>query len=161
MIKAFATGRVAHNNDPHTTTATSPFFAARGYDTLITVFPDIEVTDPRAKHVAINFDEIQKFLRERVNDAQDTMSKYANRSAWEAACTYIRTYVPTTYVRGRIIQTDCMLPMVNQRVPCLFLTASYKLAWRGFRPAIPLKPFTSRGIMLSPVAIACSLSVSS
>lgn len=70
LIKAVAVGWVAYYNTPRAITGVSPFFSTRGYDPLIAVFPEAEVTDPRAKHVTINFDEIQKFLRERMKDAQ-------------------------------------------------------------------------------------------
>ena len=33
----------------------------------------------RAKHLAINFNEVHKLLRWRMRDSQDTMSKYANQ----------------------------------------------------------------------------------
>ena len=46
---------------------------------MISVYPDVEVTDLRAKHFAMNFDEVHKFLRDRMKDAQDTMQKYANQ----------------------------------------------------------------------------------
>ena len=70
----------AYNNAPHESTGISPFFATRGYDPLIAIHPDAEVTDLRARHYAINFDEIHKFLRDRMKDAQDTMSRYADRN---------------------------------------------------------------------------------
>src|SRR5258706_1558987 len=54
----------AYNNTPHATTGVSPFFATCGYDPLIAVFPDAEVMDLCAKHFAINFDKIHKFLQE-------------------------------------------------------------------------------------------------
>src|SRR5882757_5063954 len=38
----------AYNNAPHATTGVSPFFATLGYDPLITIHPDIEVTDLHA-----------------------------------------------------------------------------------------------------------------
>ena len=57
----------------------SPFFATCGYDPLISVYPDVKVTNLHAKHFAMNFDEVHKFLRDRMKDAQDTMQKYANQ----------------------------------------------------------------------------------
>jgi transposase InsO family protein len=54
----------AYNNAPHSSTGVSPFFATRGYDPLIAVHPDAEVTDLCAKHFAINFDEVHRFLRD-------------------------------------------------------------------------------------------------
>jgi transposase InsO family protein len=54
----------AYNNAPHASTGVSPFFATRGYDPIIAIHADAEVTDLRARHFAINFDENHKFLRE-------------------------------------------------------------------------------------------------
>ena len=36
---------VAYNNAPHAITGISPFFATHGYNPLVTVCPDAEVTD--------------------------------------------------------------------------------------------------------------------
>ena len=74
------------------------------------------------------------------------MSEHANQERidpppFRGEATY--TYAPTTYVGGRINQTDYLLQLVNQHVPRLFPIASRKLAWSGFRPANPLEPFTS------------------
>ena len=48
------------------TTGISPFFATCGYDLLIAVYPDAEVMGLRAKHFAINFNKVHKFLRDRM-----------------------------------------------------------------------------------------------
>ena len=69
----------AYNNAPHASTGVSPFFATRGYDPLIAIHPDAEVTDLRAKHFAINFDEVHRFLRDHMSDTQETMRKYADQ----------------------------------------------------------------------------------
>ncbi len=53
-----------YNNAPHATTGISLFFATRGYDPLIAIFPDTEVTDLRAKHFTLNFNKVHKFLQE-------------------------------------------------------------------------------------------------
>ena len=68
----------AYNNAPHSSTGVSPFFMTRGYNPLIAVHPDTEVTDLRARHFAVNFDEIHRFLRDHMKEAQDTMSQSAN-----------------------------------------------------------------------------------
>ena len=68
----------AYNNAPHASTGVSPFFATKGYDPIIAVHPDAEVTDLRARHFAVNFDEIHQFLRDRMKDAQDAMTQSAN-----------------------------------------------------------------------------------
>lgn len=69
----------SYNNAPQASTGVSPFFATRGYDPLIAVYPDAEVTDLRARHFAVNFDEMHRFLCDRMKDAQDSMSRYANQ----------------------------------------------------------------------------------
>jgi len=91
----------AYNNAPHASTGVSPFFATRGYDPLIAVYPDAEVTDLRARHFAINFDEVHKFLRDRMQDAQDTMTRYANQDRLEPPPFRVgdRAYVRTDHIR--------------------------------------------------------------
>ena len=91
----------AYNNAPHATTGVSPFFATRGYDPLIAVYPDAEVTDLRARHFAVNFDEVHKFLRNRMQDAQNTMSRFANQDRLEPPPFRIgdRAYVRTDHIR--------------------------------------------------------------
>jgi len=87
----------AYNNAPHVSTGVSPFFATCGYDPLIAVYPDAKVTDLRAKHFAINFDKVHKFLRGHMQDTQDSMAHYANQDHMESPlfrmgdCVYVRT----------------------------------------------------------------------
>ena len=88
------------SNAPHVTTRVSSF-ATRRYDPLIGVFPDAEVMDLRAIHIVINLNEIHRLLRERMNEAQDTMSKYAhqeriNRSPFRVGD---RVYEYTDHIR--------------------------------------------------------------
>jgi transposase InsO family protein len=91
----------AYNNAPHASTGVSPFFATRGYDPLIAIHPDAEVTDLRAKHFAVNFDEVHRFLRDRMADAQETMRKYADRDRIAAPPFRIgdRVFVYTDHIR--------------------------------------------------------------
>ena len=91
----------AYNNAPHASTGVSPFFATRGYDPLIAIHPDAEVTDLRAKHFAVNFDEVHRFLRDRMSDAQETMRKYADRDRIAPPPFRIgdRVYVYTDHIR--------------------------------------------------------------
>jgi len=60
----------------------SPFFATRGYDPIISVNPDIEVTDLRARHFAVHLDENHNFLREHMKDAQVSVSHTRTKTAW-------------------------------------------------------------------------------
>ena len=48
----------AYKNAPHASTGVSPFFATHGYDPLIAVHPDAEVTNLCARHFAVNFDKL-------------------------------------------------------------------------------------------------------
>jgi transposase InsO family protein len=85
----------AYNNAPHASTGVSPFFATKGYDPLMAVYPDAEITDLRAHHFAINFDEIHRFLRERMKDA---MTQSANdTSAVLGRQPRLLTYRPYSY----------------------------------------------------------------
>jgi len=69
----------AYNNAPHSSTGILPFFATRGYDPLIAIYPDAEITDLCACHFAVNFNKHHKFLCDRMKEAQETMTHYANQ----------------------------------------------------------------------------------
>jgi len=91
----------AYNNAPHASTGVSLFFVTHGYDPLIAIYPDAKVTDLCAKHFAINFDEVHKFLRGRMQDAQDSMAHYANQDCMESPPFRVgdRVYVRTDNIR--------------------------------------------------------------
>ena len=57
----------------------SPFFMTQGYNLLIAIHPDAEVTDLQAKHFAVNFDKVHHFLCDHMSDTQETMHKYADQ----------------------------------------------------------------------------------
>jgi len=69
----------AYNNVPHSSTGILPFFAMHGYNPLIAIYPDTEITDLHACHFAVNFNEHHKFLRDCMKEAQETMTHYANQ----------------------------------------------------------------------------------
>jgi len=52
LLQNLGSSRIRLHNAPHATTGVSPFFATRGYDPVISVHPDAEVTDLRARHSA-------------------------------------------------------------------------------------------------------------
>ena len=91
----------AYNNAPHACTGVSPFFATKGYDPLIAVHPDAEVTDLRARHFAINFNEIHRFLRNRMKDAQDSMIQSANNKRMQPPPFRVgdKVFVRTDHIR--------------------------------------------------------------
>jgi len=72
----------------------------RGYNSLIAVHPEAEVTDLRARQFSINFDEAHRFLRDRMKDAQDVMSYYANQDRMATAlfCIGDRLYVRVDHI---------------------------------------------------------------
>jgi hypothetical protein len=90
-----------YNNTPHASTGVSPFFATKGYDPLIAVCPDAEMTDLRARHFEINFDEIHRFLRDRMKDAQDAMTQSTNLERMKSPPFRIgdRVYLRTDHIR--------------------------------------------------------------
>ena len=90
-----------YNNAPHSSTGVSPFFTTRGYDLLIAVHPDAEVTNLCTHHFAVNFDEMNKFLHDWMQDAHDTMSKYANQDRIEPPPFQVsdRVYMHTDHIR--------------------------------------------------------------
>ena len=90
----------AYNNAPHSTTGVSPFFANKGYDPLIAVHPGAEITNLRARHYAVNFDELHKFLRDCMKDAQDAMTRTANQDRMVPPPFQVsdRVYVRTNHI---------------------------------------------------------------
>ena len=117
-----------YNNAPHATTGVSPFFATCSYDPLIAVYPDAEVTDLCAKHFAMNFDKIHKFLCNCMKDAQDTMQKYTNQDCMQPPPFWIRDHV---FVHIDHICTNCTthklaekkispFPIISQPSPMSF-----------------------------------------
>ena len=118
----------AYNNAPSTTTGVSPFFATRGYDPLIAIHPDAEITDLRARHFAVNFNEVHKLLRDRMKEAQDAMAHYANQDCMQPPPFHIsdRAYVHTDHICTN--RTACKLaerkigpfPIIFQPSPMSF-----------------------------------------
>src|SRR5258706_3513428 len=93
----------AYNNAPHSTTAVSPFFTNRGYDLLIAIRPDAEITDLRSRHYAINFNKLHTFLRDRMKDEQDIMSDTANQHRMQPPPFHVGDHV---YIRTDHICTN-------------------------------------------------------
>ena len=57
------------------------FFLTFIYDSLIVVYPDAEETGLRAQHFKVNPDKVLKFLHDRMKDAHEMMSRYADRTS--------------------------------------------------------------------------------
>jgi len=98
-----------YNNAPHASTGVSLFFATHGYNPLIAVYPDAKVTDLCAKHFAINFNEVHKFLHGCMQDTQDSMAHYANQDHMESPpfCVGDHTYIHTDNIQTN--RTACKL----------------------------------------------------
>lgn len=60
----------AYNNAPNVTTGISPFFANKGYNPMITIYPEWDLTSARAQEFAVNLDELHSTLRTNISKAQ-------------------------------------------------------------------------------------------
>jgi len=117
-----------YNNAPHSSTGISPFFAMRGYDPLIAIYPDTEITDLRACHFAVNFNEHHKFLCDCMKEAQETMTRYANQDRLTPPPFRVGdwVYVHTDHIRTN--RSACKLaeqkigpfPIISQPSPMSF-----------------------------------------
>jgi len=90
----------AYNNVPHSSTGILPFFAMHGYDPLIAVYPDAEITDLRTCHFTVNFNEHHKFLHDHMKEAQETMTCYVNQDCLAPPPFYVgdRVYIRTDHI---------------------------------------------------------------
>jgi hypothetical protein len=68
----------AYNNAPNATTGVSPFFANKGYNPSITVYPERDLTSNRAREFTIDLDELHRELRHRIAEAQKRYQKSAD-----------------------------------------------------------------------------------
>ena len=73
----------AYNNAPHSSTGISPFFATHGYNPLIAVSPEAEITDLHAHHYVVKFDTTHQFLHDCMKEVQINMARYANQGCME------------------------------------------------------------------------------
>jgi len=92
-----------YNNAPHASTGVSLFFVTCRYNPLIAVYPGAKVMDLCAKHIAINFDEVHKFLYGHMQDAQDSMAQYTNQDCMESPLFHVGDH---TYICTDNIQTN-------------------------------------------------------
>ena len=60
----------AYNNTPHTTTGISPFYANKGYNLVISIHSDRDITSARAWDFVTNLDELHQVLWENISEAQ-------------------------------------------------------------------------------------------
>ena len=118
----------AYNNTPSTTTGVSPFFAICGYDPLIAIHPDAEITNLRARHFAVNFNEVHKLLRDRMKEAQDTTAHYANQDHMQpppfhiSNCAHVRTdHIHTNRIACKLAERKIgPFPIIFQLSPMSF-----------------------------------------
>ena len=60
----------AYNNAPNVTTGVSPFFANKGYNPAISVYPKQDLTSARAREYTVDLDELHAALRTTIAEAQ-------------------------------------------------------------------------------------------
>jgi hypothetical protein len=68
-----------YNNTPHDSTGISPFFANKGYNPSIRVYPEKDIASVRARDLAVDISQLQEILKERLRDAQERYTESANR----------------------------------------------------------------------------------
>jgi len=61
----------AFNNAPSATTGISPFFANKGYNPNISVYPERDLASTRARQFAVDLDELHVVLKSEIRQAQD------------------------------------------------------------------------------------------
>jgi hypothetical protein len=69
----------AYNNAPHSTTGVSPFFANKGYNPALAIYPEREVAALHARDLAVELNELQEVLKRQITLAQETYSRNANK----------------------------------------------------------------------------------
>ena len=60
----------AYNNAPNATTGISPFYANKGYNPAITVYPERDLASARARDFAVDLDELHSVLKSEIGRAQ-------------------------------------------------------------------------------------------
>ena len=69
----------AYNNAPNVTTGVSPFFANKGYNPAISVYPERDLTSARAREYAVDLDELHAALRTTIAEAQVRYQRQADK----------------------------------------------------------------------------------
>ena len=60
----------AYNNAPSATTGVSPFFANKGYDPNLSIYPERDLSSACARQYAVDLDELHQELRTQISAAQ-------------------------------------------------------------------------------------------
>ena len=63
-------GEFAYNNALSATTKVTPFYANKGYHLNLTIYPERDLTSPRAQEFVTDLDELHQHLRENMAAAQ-------------------------------------------------------------------------------------------
>lgn len=67
-----------HNNTPSDATGLTPFYANKGYNPNIAVYPENEISSVRARDYAVDISALQAMLKEQLKIAQDQYVKTGN-----------------------------------------------------------------------------------
>jgi hypothetical protein len=68
-----------HNNTPSDSTGISPFYANKGFNPNLTVYPDSEISSVRARDYAVNIADLQLLLKDELKIAQDRFVRSGNQ----------------------------------------------------------------------------------
>ena len=60
----------AYNNAPSATTGVSPFFANKGYDPNLSIYPECDLSSACAHQYAVDLDELHQELQTQISAAQ-------------------------------------------------------------------------------------------
>ena len=92
----------AYNNAPNVTTGVSPFFANKGYNPAISVYPERDLTSARAQEYAVDLDELHAALWTTIAEAQVRYQQQADKHCLPALDFKVgdQVYVRAEHIRS-------------------------------------------------------------
>ncbi|KAL1942409.1 hypothetical protein VTO73DRAFT_6011 [Trametes versicolor] len=102
----------AYNNTPSATTGLSPFFANKGYNPVISVHPEQDLTSARAREYAVDLDELHTALRDNISKAQARYQVQADKHRLPAPDFRVGDLV---FVRAQFIRTTCPSKKLSEK----------------------------------------------
>ena len=102
----------AYNNAPNASTGVSPFFANKGYDPELAIFPERTITSNHALKFAVDLDELHAHLRENLRIAQQRYQVQADKHRLPAPDFPIGSHV---FVNAKWIKTSRPIKKLSER----------------------------------------------